>query len=168
MRRLVSQFVVILLAGAPALSACAQEEGPPVPPPSSELPALVQAKQLLAEMVRAYQAAPVYSDRVTINNSFGGSARRPIESRILLGPGTDARIDTNGNELIAVDGKMTVTYPSRKDRYIEVPLDGDLLRTAEQVFGRYGGPMGPAAFRYGRPVDELIAVLACSPMKNSS
>ena len=154
--------VVSLLLLAAATAPASGQEGPPTPPPpgsSTGNAALVKAERLLKEMTAAYQAAPVYADRIVARYSYGGSPRQPFEATLLFGPDTDARIVSGGNTVTAVDGKVAVEYPRFFDRYLEVPLDRDVITTVHKLFGRYGGPMAPAAFRYGKPLPELVDVL---------
>ena len=58
------------------------------------------------------------------------------------------------------DGRMFVGYPHIPDRYIDVPLEHDVIDTLRLHFGTYGGTLAQCALRYRKPEEELIFALA--------
>ncbi len=114
------------------------------------------AVALVQQVARAYQQAPVIADDFEITMKSRGRERTDA-GVVRLGPGTDARVTMEGYEITALDGQFTIEHVDRPDKYLQVPLVGNLLQSFASVAGGNGLPVPQAALRYGKTTDDYVA-----------
>jgi len=114
------------------------------------------AVALVEQVARAYRQAPALVDECEITMTSRGRTRTNTNV-VWLGPGTDARISIDGYDMTAVDGQFTIEHVDRPAKYVQKPLDGNLLVSFASLSGGAGLPVPQAALRYGETLDDSIA-----------
>jgi len=114
------------------------------------------AVALVEQVARAYRQAPALVDECEITMTSRGRTRTNTNV-VWLGPGTDARISIDGYDMTAVDGQFMIEHVDRPAKYVQKPLDGNLLVSFASLSGGAGLPVPQAALRYGETLDDSIA-----------
>ena len=114
------------------------------------------AVALVEQVARAYRQAPALVDECEITMTSRGRTRTNTNV-VWLGPGTDARISIDGYDMTAVDGQFTIEHVDRPAKYVQKPLDGNLLVSFASLSGGAGLPVPQAELRYGETLDDSIA-----------
>jgi len=137
-----------------AVNCAAQAEPPTADASGTKDPGVA----LIEQVARAYQAAPALVDEYQIKMTSRGRSRTDTNVvRLGLGRGTDAWLSMDGFEMTALDGQFTIEHVDRPDRYLQKPLDGNLLRSFASLARGNSLPVPHAALRYGKTTDDYIA-----------
>jgi thiol-disulfide isomerase/thioredoxin len=140
---------------------------PPTPPPAPPVdPAAVKvAEELLAEVVKAYKAAPTMTDTMTMDMQTPmGAQKQKIE--IVIGKGADARMTVAGMAFTAVDGNLYLTREEVRDKYLKTPLEGDMGQTLQKLFGSGDLPM-QFTLRSDKANEALLNSLTMGMLENT-
>ena len=135
-----------------AVNCAAQAEPPAADASGAKDPGVA----LIEQVARAYQAAPALVDEYQIKMTRRGRSRTDTNV-VRLGPGTDAWLSMDGYKMTALDGQFTVEHVDRPAKYVQKPLDGNLLRSFASLSGGNGLPVPQAALRYGKTTDDYVA-----------
>jgi len=111
---------------------------------------------LIEQVARAYQDAPALVDEYQITMTSRGRSFTNT-SVVRLGPGTDAWVSTEGYEITALDGQLTIEHVDRPAKYVQKPLEGNLLQSFASLTGGNSLLVPQAALRYGRTRDDYVA-----------
>ncbi|TDJ57021.1 MAG: TlpA family protein disulfide reductase [Planctomycetota bacterium] len=114
------------------------------------------AVALIEQVARAYREAPALVDECKITMTTRGRSRTDTNV-VWLGPGTDARVSIEGYEMTAVDGQFMIEHVDRPAKYVQTPLDKNLLKSFASLSGGAGLPVPQVELRYGETTDDYIA-----------
>jgi thiol-disulfide isomerase/thioredoxin len=150
---------ILLLVG---VGGCAEAPVSAQAPDDAPEPAAVRAsrtpQQMLADVAKAYQDAPVLTDEIRVEIQIRGTTQSTQRS-FTAGPGTDVRLLIDGFVFTAVDGNLSAYRAGRADKYFQTPLQGDLPRTYLTLTGGVPLPVPQLAMRAARaPADYLPAL----------
>ena len=145
--------VFLLAMGAGCADAPAQAEIEPV-----------DGATLLTELAAAYQEAPALTDdmTVTVRSAMGSRSRG---AAVEVGPGTEAEVSLDGFQIVATDGRLFVGHESGPGKYVDIPLQGDLISTFKAIAGGVL-PLPQLLLRYGATVEEYLAAFSLSRATN--
>ena len=135
-----------------AVNCAAQAEPPAADASETKDPGVA----LIEQVARAYQSAPALVDEYQIAMTRRGQSHTNTNV-VRLGPGSDAWLSMDGYEMTALDGQFTVEHVDRPAKYVQKPLDGNLLRSFAALSGGNGLPVPQAALRYGKTTDDYVA-----------
>ncbi len=135
-----------------AVNCAAQADPPAVGASETKDPGVV----LIEQVARAYQDAPALVDEFQITMTRRGRSRTDT-SVVRLGPGTDAWLSIEGYEMTALDGQFTIEHVDQRGKYVQVPLDGNLLQSFAVLTGGNSLPVPHAALRYGTTTADYVA-----------
>ena len=115
-----------------------------------------KGKAALATAAKAYKSAPTLSDTVTISvkSPMGG---QDDSFKVALGKGTDAQLKMMGATMSAVGDSVSVVIDQMADKYLKVPLDGNIMETLSETLPGFDLPVPHFTLRYG---DEAAAAEA--------
>jgi hypothetical protein len=169
MQQIVLALLTVLTVGAQLRGG----QGPPADPQSPATPAPAVTTQqvnaetdesairiataVLQDVARTYREAPVLRDEISIVRTVTGQTSTQTIS-LVLGPGTDARIQQRGHALVASGPDVFVARIGVGDKYFRTELQDNLDATLTRTPGGFGRPTIPdLALRYGQgdPVDAF-------------
>ncbi len=116
---------------------------------------------LVQEVARAYQEAPTLVDdfRITMKGFRG---ERTDYSTVRLGPGTNAQVVMEGYEITATGGQFNVQHVDRPNKYLQQPLDGNLLESFAGLTGGNTLPVPQCILRYGTTMEQYLQAFGLS------
>ncbi len=145
-----------LLAG---LAAAAQA------PAGTDPASIRQGEILLAEVAKAYEDAPAFTDTVQV--TYKGAAGQHSETmEVALGPGSDAQVRMEGYVVTAKDGRFYLERRTLPGKYFTAPLDSDLLRTFRGLAGGATPPIPQCVMRYGDGAGQYVEAFGVSRARN--
>ncbi len=139
------------------LAALAAPAAPAQTPAAGTDPASIrQGELLVAEVAKAYEDAPAFTDSVQV--TYRGTTGAHTETMaVALGPGGDARIQMEGYIVTAKDGRFYLERRALPGKYFAGSLDGDLLKTFRGLAGGAAPPIPQCILRYGEDTDAVEA-----------
>ena len=126
-----------------------------------------RARDVLEMAAAAYRRVPALVDTATYE------IRRPTadpahgEMRLILGAGTDVRVDRSPFIYTALGDGLYVTRADSPERYVRAPFDGDFGRALRRLFVKDDfWPPEPIqiALRAGEGIDAYLAALRFKPL----
>lgn len=179
MRNAARSLLVALLAPVvlPGL-AVAQDGGSASPPPPTKqdeggddvvgpvLPPLPDiqrgeeaertAMSVLERAAVAYREAPAFTDTVNVEQIYGGRSTLRTTVQVQAGAPGEAQIKMDSSTVTATGGRVYVEMAAIAERYIDVPLNGDLLKTLRENLQVQPGMAVHLRLRYDKPFAEVL------------
>lgn len=111
-----------------------------------------EGRALLEEVVKAYRDAPTLTDTITMSV---GPDQQTFEVRFNQG---NERIEMTvpGMVIAKIGDEMIFVSDISTDKYLSVPIDEDIIKTAESIFGANAGLPFHMYVRSGRDLDAII------------
>jgi thiol-disulfide isomerase/thioredoxin len=156
--RLVIPLAAVALIGAavvlPAIGR-GPAPAPASPAPDDTAPGLA----LLERSAKAYQAAPALVDVVKLKVTLPNQKVQELDLEYALGAQRDIAVKMPGLATVAYGDKVYVTRDDVPDKYVEVPLEGDLGRTLEKLLGPSSWLPAPCGMRMRLDMTKAILAL---------
>ncbi|NOG53379.1 MAG: redoxin domain-containing protein [Planctomycetes bacterium] len=130
-----------------------QEAQPQVDP--AKTPEMVgKAKAVAMEVAKAYREAANLSDEILVRTTAPGGTGQDQELSISLGEGTDARLGLGRLRIMCIDQKVYVVNDLITDKYVEMPMNVDLVTTIRAQRGQ-GFPIPHFGLRRAESIDQV-------------
>lgn len=173
-RPLILAVTSLVIAGVPSIASAWQVPAPaapaasqrpteimglPIPGPVSS-PDVTPAIRVLEKMVAAYRAAPVIVDELRLQEVFMSQIQPEVAGRVVLGPGKDCVIESPRSRVVALGGRFYFETDQIRSRYVETPLQENIVITMREVMATRPSLGWQAKARYGDPAEAIIFALS--------
>lgn len=114
-----------------------------------------RAAEIVGEVAAAYQQAPALLDEISVEIT---SPRGRFTGNVLVaaGPGGDAVVEMDGYRFTAAGGSLFVQRQKLPDKYLEMPLRGNIAVAMRPFNGNRPPPTPQMILRYGRTLDDYL------------
>ncbi len=168
MRAMLVPVSLLILAGAsPALTAPQELGGAVFQPAVAETvdlsegfgeserssEAVEKGLKRLEAIAKGYRAAPTLADEIDIEVS-GPMGRQEQSLKVAFGPAGSAMFDLGDATIVALDGKVNLMQSMVKDKFLQVPLNGNPIDSLAAVLPGWELPIPHVALRYGEGFDQ--------------
>ena len=110
---------------------------------------------LIQEVARAYQEAPALVDDFQV--TMKGLRGELTELRtVRLGAGTDAQVTIQGYEITAIGGEFIVQHTDRANKYLQQPLNVNLIESFAGLSGGNMLPVPQCILRYATTMEQYL------------
>ena len=142
-------------------SAAAQEGGPNASKQSQEGRALMQ------DVAKAYKDAPTLTDKMELDIKTP-MGNQKVTMDLQFGKGTDAIVSFQGMRMTALGDSFYVEDESVSDKYVKMPLEGNLADTLTSLGGGRSSVPVQAAMRTGFDIDKDLGMLTVGLLPKAS
>ncbi|MBT8486473.1 MAG: TlpA family protein disulfide reductase, partial [Phycisphaerae bacterium] len=125
-----------------------------------------QARNLLEQTAAAYRAVPGLQDRMSLEVKIPQQDPEIIQIDYAFGPGADSFVSFRDFAATARGDQVFVVRSAVTDKFLQVPLKGDLPTTLADVFGQSANLPAPFEMRANRGVDAYVKALGMNLLQN--